>query len=345
MFSASGYILQKTACENKEFFVMYHLQQVHDFNNCEQIQALFSVLPKKPYCTNAKGVCYPRTKSHALKHAYIQPNTPFVVHCLVFDLDYPQALLAYHDNNAPRPHTIVVNPENGHAHYTYLLAEPIGLTGKSSQKAIDYLYAVYFALRERLGADWGYSANLTKNPAHNAWQSFTAGRIDPYTLDELAESLNLPTKAELRQARKQANDAYYGRNCAVFDAVRHQAYPIAHKHTYQTLYNAVLAIATTENAKFNDPMHPNEVRHIAKSIAKFCKSPRFGDDSKFIEKQRRQGRNGGLKSDSSNGGKARSAKYDDKRQKALYLCKQGISNTEIARTLGVSRVSVINWLK
>lgn len=325
---------------------MYHLQQVHDFDNCEQIQALLSDLPKKPYCTDVKGVCYPRTKSHALRHAYIQPNTPFWVRWLVFDIDDPNALFAYHDNNAPRPNLIIKNPNNGHAHYCYRLATPVGLTGKTSQKSIDYLQAVYFALRERLGADWGYSANLTKNPTHNAWQSYTTGRTDPYTLDELAESLNLPTKAELRQARKQANDAYYGRNCAVFHATRHQAYRIADKYDYNQLYREILAIATSENTKFDNPMFPNEVSHIAKSITKFCKSPRFGVCSDaFIEKQRRQGRNGGLKSDSSKGGKARSAKYDDKREQAIKLWRQGKGIGQIAKELDCHRNSVKNWLK
>lgn len=279
---------------------MYYLEEIDDFCNCEQIKALFSALPKKPYCANTKSFCYPRTKSHALQHVYIQPNTPFVVNCLVFDLDDSNALFAYHDNHAPRPHLIIKNPENGHAHYVYMLAVPVGLTGKSSQKAIDYLYAVYFALRERLGADKGYSGNLIKNPANKAWQSYTTGRIDPYTLDELAENLRLPNKAEIRQAKEQANDAYYGRNCAVFENTRHQAYRIAHKYS-ESLFDKIFDIALNENAKFNNPMLFNEVRHIAKSITRFCSSPRFiinqqKSSREFSMIQAERGSKGGKKS-------------------------------------------------
>lgn len=278
---------------------MYQLQKISDFENCEQIQALFSDLPKKPYCTNAKGFCCIRTKLQAIKHAYIQPNTPFWVRWLVFDVDYEQALFAYYDNHTPRPHLIIRNPQNGHAHYCYRLATPVGLTGKTSQKSIDYLQAVYFALSERLGADWGYSTNLIKNPTHDAWESFTAGQTDPYTLDELAEWLRLPTKAEIRKVKQErANDDYFGRNCSVFHATRYKAYAIAHKHDYNTLFTAVLAIANEQNAKFDNPMNSNEVRHIAKSIAKYCKSPRFTAYASewFSRLQAHRGRIGGKKS-------------------------------------------------
>lgn len=313
---------------------MYLLQQVQDFENCEQIQALFSDLPKRPYCTNAKGFCYFRIKEHAIKHAYIQPNTPFCVRWLVFDVDDPQALFVYHDNHAPRPHLIIKNPTNGHAHYCYRLANPVGLTGKSSQKAIDYLQAVYFALSERLGADWGYSATLIKNPTYNAWQSYTAGQMTPYTLDELAECLRLPTKAEIRKAKQeQANDDYFGRNCSVFHATRHKAYAIAHKHDYNTLFTAVLAIANEQNAKFDNPMTPNEVRHIAKSIAKYCKSPRFTAISAdwFSRLQAHRGRQGG---------QAKGKAYEPMREQARQLREQGLSMAKIAQQLGTHKTQI-----
>lgn len=318
---------------------MYSLRQIKDFENCEQIQALFSDLPKRPYCTNAKGFCYFRVKEQAIKHAYIQPNTPFVVRWLVFDIDNPQALFAFYDNHAPRPHLIIKNPANGHAHYCYRLATPVGLTGKSSQKAIDYLQAVYFALSERLGADWGYSTNLIKNPAHNAWQSFTAGQTDPYTLDELAEYLKLPTKAEIRKAKQErVNDDYFGRNCSVFHATRRKAYAIAHKYGYNTLYNEILAIATAENAKFDNPMYPNEVNHIARSIARYCKSPRFAIISAdwFSRLQAHRGRQGG---------QAKGKAYEPMREQARQLREQGLSMAKIAQQLGTHKTQIARWLK
>jgi DNA invertase Pin-like site-specific DNA recombinase len=90
---------------------------------------------------------------------------------------------------------------------------------------------------------------------------------------------------------------------------------------------------------------PNELKHIIKSIAKFCKSSRFGAYSaKFKEKQREDGRIGGKASNSSNGGKARSEKYAEKRVIACEMRKQGASYNEIASKLCISKRTAINWL-
>lgn len=314
---------------------MYSLQKISDFDNCEQIQALFSDLPKKPYCTNAKGFCYPRTKEHAITHVYIQPNHPAVTKWLVFDVDDSQALFAYHDKNAPRPQIIIKNPTNGHAHFCYRLSEKVGLWGKSSQRAVKYLEAVYNALQRKLGADRGYSGNLIKNPTHSDWQTYTTGAdAQGYTLAELAEYLDLDEP----KAPKVANDSHFGRNCAVFHTTRHQAYAIAHKHDHQTLYSEILTIATTENAKFNNPMHPNELHHIAKSITRYCKSPRFTTMSAewFSRLQAHRGKQGG---------KAKGKAYEPMREQAKQLREQGLKQREIAEKLGVSERTLRNWQK
>lgn len=103
---------------------------------------------KKPYCTHQKGICYIRSKQQAIAHAYIQPNHPSTIKWLVFDLDDEQSLLAFYDKDCPRPQMIIRNPANGHAHYcySYKLSIPVGMVGKSSEKAIRYLEAVYKAL-------------------------------------------------------------------------------------------------------------------------------------------------------------------------------------------------------
>lgn len=316
---------------------MYQLQKISDFENCEQIQALFSDLPNKPYCTNAKGFCHIRTKSEAIKHAYIQPNHPAVVHWLVFDIDNDNALFAYHDHNAPRPQLIIKNPHNGHAHYCYKLSEKVGIWGRSSERAVKYLDAVYNALQRKLGADRGYSGNLIKNPAHSDWQTYATGAEKSYSLAELADYLELePLHAQKEPI--QANNGYFGRNCAVFHETRHQAYAIAHKHDYKTLFTVVLDIATKQNAKFDDPMNPNEVRHIAKSITRYCKSPRFTAISAewFSRLQAHRGKMGG---------KAKGRAYQGKREQAIQLQEQGLKQREVAEKLGVSERTLRNWQK
>lgn len=323
--------------------IMYSLHQIRLKNpiECPQINAFYEDIPKHPYCTNDKGFCYIRAKKQAFKHAYIQPNTPFKVRWLVYDLDYPSAIFAYYDNLAPSPQLIIRNPANMHAHYAYKLTYPVALMGDTNPKAIDYLEAIYTALRHKIHADPSYSGNLIKNPAHPNWETYTTSAPPSYTLEDLA--LNL----DLTQIKKSANDGvYFGRNHEVFERTRHKAYKIAHKYDFDRLYREILAIANAFNAEFTHPMQPREIHWIATSITRFCKSERFGRYSEaFFAKQAEKGRKGGLKSDSSQGGLARSALYTDKRDLARVLREQGENDTKIAKMLGISRRTLYNWFK
>lgn len=324
---------------------MEYLKQisVDNWQQIPQLSQFYDDLAKKPYCTNSKGFTHIRTKSHAIQHTHVQPNHPAVIKWLVFDIDDPEALFSYHDNGLPRPQIIVKNPDNGHAHYCYRLTAPVSMWGDAHIKPIQYLRVVYRALAEALGADLSYSGNLIKNPCNPQHETYITGAKPSYTLAELSEHLDL---IDIKKDIEPQNDDYFGRNCAVFHHTRHRAYPLADKLDANALLKEVLAIATEFNARFNNPLLPNEIYHIARSITRFCKSPRFGAYSdEFIERQRIKGRNGGLKSDSSSGGKARSAQYAERRKQAVIMHNKGMSKTKIAEKLGVSRPTVITWIK
>ena len=309
-----------------------------------QLIAFYADLPKNPYCTDEKGSCYPRHKKSAIKRKYIQPNHPQLVKWLAFDIDSKDALFAYHDNNLPRPQLAGRNPENGHAHYLYKLTVPVALYGNAHLKPIEYLRAVYRALATELGADPSYSGNLIKCPFNDAHDWYITGAEPSYTLEELAGYLDLTPSKYASYNAQADNDDHFGRNCATFHHTRYEAYKIADKFNEQQLLREVLAIAEAYNSSFDKPMLRNEIYHIARSITRFCKSPRWGKyNQDFIEKQRSQGKNGGLKSDSSKGGVARSATYDLKRQQAHQMHKQGFKNKVISDALGISTKTLRNW--
>lgn len=258
------------------------------------LQALYDDLPLKPYCSLAKGACYVHPKKLAIKKNYIQPNHPAVIRWLCFDIDRPNALLAYYDNNTPVPNLIMVNPENGHAHVCFRLRVEVGLTGESRLAPINYMRAVYYALRLALGADAGYVGNLIKNPfAERMWQVYISGTKD-YDLKELADMLDLEALPKTSD-----NDDIFGRNVALFDHTRHIAYPLAHQHSYKTLLAELLPIATAYNATYPIPLFDNEVYTICKSISRYCYSAKFksGNVSQaHREVQSMRGKIGGAKS-------------------------------------------------
>ncbi|MGP9457069.1 replication initiation protein [Psychrobacter sp. AOP7-D2-23] len=307
---------------------MYAIKQIDptDWQSVSTLAQFYADLATNPYCTNDKGFSHIRTKSHAIKHAYIQPNHPEIIKWLVFDIDDSQALFAYHDKGLPRPQIIIKNPENGHAHYAYKLTTPVGNWRKSSQKAMRYLASVQKALRLALGADKSYGGNLVKNPCHTSHEVYLTGAKPSYTLSELAENLDL----ELYQAQEPANDEGYGRNYSVFQHVRPHGYALA-SAPYSELVRQLQPIAEQYNQRFDVPLFPNELKHIVRSIARYCSKKDFAASHKaFSELQR-----------------ARVTKRwgdnKDKQKQALEMYQNGVKKTVISKQLGVTAKTLTRW--
>ena len=309
--------------------LVYAIKQIDptDWQNVSTLAQFYADLATNPYCTNDKGFSHIRTKSHAIKHAYIQPNHPEIIKWLVFDIDDPQALFAYHDNDLPPPQIIIKNPENGHAHYAYRLTKPVDKWRKASTKPVEYLASVQKALRLALGADKGYSGNLIKNPCHNLHEVYITGAKPSYTLAELTEYLEL----EPYQQQEPANDEGYGRNVNVFNHVRHQAYPMAQDHSYKELERILSPIAEAYNQRFDVPLFPNELKHIVRSISRYCTRKDFTASHKaFSELQR-----------------ARVTKRwgdnTDKQKQAQIWAAEGVKIGVIAERLSVSPRTLTRW--
>jgi len=306
-------------------------------------------LPNKPYCTDDLQLGLQiRPKHLALLKRYIQPNHPYYTHFFVFDLDYPTAYidLFYSMVGVPMPNLIVENPENGHAHYIYKLLTPIYQTNASNDKPIKYGNAVYLALRAALNADINYSGLITKNAVHKHWRTHIL-REQPYTLDQLSERLDLTTK-QINKPIAPDEAVGLGRNCCVFHTVRHWAYVEVRQYrakAYNQWLESVITQCSSVNAQFTVPMQYNEVKGIAKSIARWVWKRDGYAYQEFIDRQVTKGRKGGLCSDSSHGGKARSAHYSDVRNEALKLHIMGKSIKEISEYLNVHRNSVSKWVK
>ncbi|MEG2251029.1 MAG: replication initiation protein [Bacilli bacterium] len=296
-------------------------------------------LPNKPYCTDDLQLGLQiRPKPLALLKRYIQPNHPYYTHFFVFDLDYPTAYidLFYSMVGVPMPNWIVENTENGHAHYIYKLHTPIYHTNASNDKPIKYGNAVYLALREALNADINYSGLIAKNAVHKHWRTHVL-REQPYTLDQLSERLDLTTR-QINKQIKVDEAVGLGRNCCVFHTVRHWAYVEVRQYrgkTFNPWLEAVIAQCCSVNAQFPVPMQYNEVKGIAKSIARWVWKRDNYAYQEFIYRQTRKG---------ALGGKAKGESYNDKRKQAVRLKDKGMSNTEIAEKLKVARYTVIRWL-
>lgn len=324
-------------------------------SNCKQVryamqqlsialEHIINKFPVKPYCSDdlSYGVKV-RPKAIALLKRYIQANHPYYTNFLIFDLDSPTAYIDFFYDmvGVPTPNLIVENPENGHAHYIYQLATPIYQTDASRPKPIAFGNAVYLALREVLEADVNYSGLITKNALHEHWRTHLL-REQPYTLKQLSERLDL-TQHKINKPIAPDEAVGLGRNCCLFHTVRHWAYVEIRKYrgsTYPQWLQGVIDHCMTINTQFTAPMGYNEVKGIAKSIARWTWKRDPYCYQEFIERQSIRGRKGGLK-----GGATRSAQYADLRERAKHLKGNGMNNTQIAEQLGVARYTVIRWME
>ena len=109
----------------------------------------------------------------------------------------------------------------------------------------------------------------------------------------------------------------------------------------------VLTRALNTNTGFSSPLDYKEVHSTARSIAKWVWRNHGSAEFQaiFSAKQAARGSKGGKASNSSKGGKARSEQYSNLRTEALKLHVLGINNTQIAKQLNVSRMTVNRWLK
>ena len=303
-----------------------------------------NTIPKKPYASDdlMYGVKI-YSKDAALRKVYLQPNHPYYLHNIVFDLDYSASLveILYSKTGIPLPNLIVENKENGRSHAIYYLKTPVFKTDASRHKPIIYLNAIQRTLQHVLDADVNYTGLICKNPLNDRWRTNTL-RHTPYSLDELANKLEIDWK-QISKPIKQNEAVGLGRNCYLFHTARLWAYVAIRKHrgaTYSIWLQSVLDHCLKLNESITDPLGYNEVRGIAKSISRYCWKRDPHCYAMFIERQTLKGRKGGLK-----GGALRSAQYETKRKQAQELKAQGMNNTQIAKQLGVHRNSVNTWVK
>ena len=305
--------------------------------NAQFEQEFYKNLPYKPYCTDELGYTFINPKSLAIKKRYLQHNPPCKIVYLVFDIDREDGAMAWHDAGLPLPTWTTQNPANGHAHICYELKAPVPTTEASRQNVIEYLAKIEAGLARKLGADVGYSGLLTKNPVHISWRT-TLWTSEKYELNYLADFV------DLHALSKKERGIGVGRNCTLFDTVRFWAYKAIREHrgsTFDIWLGKVLEQCQNANGAFLEPLPHGEVKATAKSIATYCWKKDAYCYQEFIDRQSRKGKLG----NSSNGGKARSNIYIEKRQKALELSINGMNNTQIAKELDVDRKTVARWLR
>jgi hypothetical protein len=307
------------------------------------VAQIYNDLGNRPYCSDnlKKNGIWRENKKLVAQMPYVQLNRNNTLRYLIYDLDEPESALNWHSNNLPPPTYIAQSIDikdheevgQGRCHIAYRLDRPVYTTETAHVRAIKYLHRIDRGLTKALGADPQYGKLITKNPLNTKWR-VTFLNPKPYELDFLADFVDMDLPKD-----KYSETYGLGRNCTIFEIVRHWGYRAVKAFqrencSYDVWEKEVLLRVQEENAKFKDELPYSQVKSIAKSISSWIWKNFSYEEFVDIQTRRAQ-----------KGGKARSVSYQDSRQQAFQMHLNGYNNTQIAKVLGVSRQTIISWLK
>lgn len=294
-----------------------------------------STAPHRPWCGEAKHAAKVRPLSTAIELPYLQLNPPSLAVWLQFDIDRPDAAHAWEDARLPAPTYVAINKENGHAQYGYALAAPVCTADAARKKPLLYLAALEYAYNRRLSADLAFNGPLAKNPIHPMWTVWQPANDATYELTELAEYVQLPSIAEVRQGRIDTDYAMLGRNCLLFEQLRMVCYKDVKRFWrpggFEHFRGYTLDLCQVLNAQFTPPLPFGEIKSIARSVAKWIWDKFSPADFRAIQATRGRRK----------GASTRDALLPD----VLRMHREGKSQREIASAIGESQQTVGNWLR
>ncbi|WP_417788705.1 replication initiation protein [Terasakiella pusilla] len=249
-------------------------------------------LPHRPNVAQEKdGFPRIRGKKWVSDYSYVQPNQPYSLTWLVFDIDCPKGVewfdgaLTWLHAGLPAPNFAVSCPDKGSAHLFYGLINPVCTSANGRLKPQEFLEGVYAQMAETLEADPGFNGlycRRVKNPLHKRWQA-TVFREDLYELNYLYEAAGsiVPSYEERNKIAIEGTDTSQ-RNETVFLELRYWAY--SQKRTrnwlsYESFHEHIETKAHAINLqRYGDADPTNEeagglyfkeVHQIARSVSKW----------------------------------------------------------------------------
>lgn len=324
-------------------------QQGYDLSTIQS--AFVSNLPLRPRCTSGHGQTYrtrPLPRDYAVygnsrngPSRHIQPNEPWLHRLIVLDIDRPDSMNVLEDSGLPSPAVAIRNPDNGHAHAAWLLADPVrSIQYGGRWGPVCKLERLMRGMTTEAKADFGYHGGLMKNPLCREYETYFYNDY-PYPLTELEDYIDIE-KYNLgidKSVEKQAL-TYLGRNCDTFDAIRSWAYSaVCNRKRAGVSLDSWISECTEKANSYTQSEHDtpllfSEVRSIGKSIAKWTWK-HFSVE--YIESLKRErSRRSNLK---------RWGPPDERNKQILALHNKGLSNRQIAKKLGISHVTVAKVIK
>jgi len=261
-----------------------HQNTAQHLANSSSLLHFSANLPPKPYCSDDLRRLNIRPVKTAIKYAYIQPNYPFNIRWVFFDMDLgADSFHQFEDKMTATPNLIIQNPENLTCHYGFLLKNPVWMNERGRQAPQAYLNAIKWAMTRQLGADTCYSGLICKNPLNGQWRTSEL-YTRPYSLDDLGKHLDLSLPSIERDRAKAekglVNAVINGRNDHLFTVLRFFAYEritsykglessIGSSKAFAMWHNAIEKEAMRINTAFPSVLGIGEIKSTAKSVSRW----------------------------------------------------------------------------
>lgn len=203
-------------------------------------------------------------------YAHIQPNASSFRRWMVFDIDRADAQYCFEQKKCPEPNFITLNPSNGHAHYGYMLGDPVSFSTNSEVKPMQFYRDVELGMANRLDADLNYAGLICKNPFHENWRTEWIS-TNPTDLVRLNDCLEKKDKIRPKQKEQEYGT---GRHVSLWEDLRKWSYRevLIFKREGKSLDSFIqksIEMAGLMNS-FLVPLDSKDVRDIARCTARWC---------------------------------------------------------------------------
>lgn len=216
------------------------------------------------------------SRDAALSFPYIEGNPHALRSLIITDHDGVDADRVAELKGLPAPSYVAQNPYTGAGHIVYALADPVCLTDTARRKPMNFLARIEAGLTTVLEGDPGYTGPLTKNPFHQQHLPLWGPDTAVYSLRELADGLREINALPDYKPQRTLTNSGIGRNCWLFDDLRHWAYP--RRTSFERLEAWEAAVSERAHERNSDrvgeffsrgPLAAVEVGYIVRSVARW----------------------------------------------------------------------------
>ena len=199
---------------------------------------------------------------NAHKYQQVQLNTGFHFNAIIMDIDNEELLTEWNYQGLPVPTIQTLNKENDKAHLVWLLKTPVY---KKHKHVVDYYKAIVNSIKKLIGADEAYQNHQTKNFLNEELYRVTYNDVS-YELGDFKEFINqeIVHQNKTYEYEEYSNLIASSRHIHLFEVLRKYGYTIANQ---ANLHNKLTQRAEAINQGFDEPI---KVKHIVKSVLKFC---------------------------------------------------------------------------